>query len=118
MKVLIVDDSCTMRRILKTQLEGLGINVTVEAANGEEALGVLQKNMPVDIIMLDWNMPVMDGITFLKTVRKEAAYKAVRIFMCTSESERTRVVEALKEGANNYIVKPFTPETVKEKLGL
>jgi two-component system chemotaxis response regulator CheY len=115
---LIVDDSSTMRRIIKTQLEGMGVSAILEASNGEEALGVLQQNMPIDIIMLDWNMPVMDGITFLKKVRTDATYKPVKIIMCTSESEKTRVVEALKEGANNYIVKPFTPEAVKEKLGL
>jgi two-component system, chemotaxis family, chemotaxis protein CheY len=118
MKILIVDDSSTMRRILKTQLEGLGVTAIAEASNGEEALGALKNNMPVDIIMLDWNMPVMDGMSFLKMVRKDAAYKGVKIVMCTSESEKTRVVEAIKEGANNYIVKPFTPETVKEKLGI
>jgi two-component system chemotaxis response regulator CheY len=118
MKVLVVDDSTTMRRIIKMQLEGMGITSIVEASNGEEALGVLQQNMPVDIIMLDWNMPIMDGITFLKKARADATYKNVKIIMCTSESEKTRVVEALKEGANNYIVKPFTPESVKEKLGL
>jgi two-component system, chemotaxis family, chemotaxis protein CheY len=118
MKVLVVDDSTTMRRIIKTQLEGMGISSIVEASNGEEAFGVLQQNMPVDIIMLDWNMPVMDGITFLKKARADATYKNVKIIMCTSESEKSRVVEALKEGANNYIVKPFTPEGVKEKLGL
>ncbi len=118
MKILIVDDSTTMRRIIKTQLEGMGVSTILEASNGEEAVGVLQQNMPIDIIMLDWNMPVMDGITFLKKVRADAAYKPVKIIMCTSESEKTRVVEALKEGANNYIVKPFTPDAVKEKLGL
>jgi two-component system, chemotaxis family, chemotaxis protein CheY len=118
MKFLIVDDSTTMRRIIKTQLEGMGMSSILEASNGEEALGVLEKNMPVDIIMLDWNMPVMDGITFLKKVRADGTYKGVKIIMCTSESEKSRVVEALKEGANNYIVKPFTPEAVKEKLGL
>lgn len=118
MKILIVDDSTTMRRIIKTQLETMGVSAIVEASNGEEALGVLQQNMPVDIIMLDWNMPVMDGITFLKKVRADGTYKNVKIIMCTSESEKSRVVEALKEGANNYIVKPFTPEAVKEKLGL
>jgi two-component system, chemotaxis family, chemotaxis protein CheY len=118
MKILVVDDSNTMRRIVKTQLAGLGVATVVEASNGDEALGVLQNSMPVDIIMLDWNMPVMDGMTFLKAVRKNPAYKSVKVIMCTSESEKTKVVEALKEGANNYIIKPFTPETVKEKLGL
>jgi two-component system chemotaxis response regulator CheY len=118
MKVLIVDDSTTMRRIIKTQLKGMGVSFPLEASNGEEAMSVLQKNMPVDIIMLDWNMPVMDGITFLKKVRADAKYNDVKIIICASESEKSRVVEALKEGANNYIVKPFTPEAVKEKLGL
>jgi two-component system, chemotaxis family, chemotaxis protein CheY len=118
MKILIVDDSSTMRRILKMQLSGLGVCSVIEASNGDEALGVLQSNMPVDMIMLDWNMPVMDGLTFLKAVRANAVYKAVKVIMCTSESEKARVVEALKEGANNYIIKPFTPETVKEKLGI
>jgi len=63
-------------------------------------------------------MPIMDGLTFLKTVRSDATYKDVKVIMCTSESEKTRVVEALKSGANNYIIKPFTPEALKEKLGL
>jgi two-component system chemotaxis response regulator CheY len=74
--------------------------------------------MPIDIVLLDWNMPVMDGITFLKTVRADEAYKDVKVVMCTSESEKSRVVEALKSGANNYIIKPFTPDALKEKLGL
>jgi two-component system chemotaxis response regulator CheY len=68
--------------------------------------------------MLDWNMPVMDGITFLRKVRENPAYKSVKIIMCTSESEKSKVVEALKAGANNYIVKPFKPEALKEKLGI
>ena len=74
--------------------------------------------MPIDMILLDWNMPVMDGFTFLKKVRADDAYKQVKVIMCTSESEKSRVVEALKAGANNYIVKPFSPEALKEKLGI
>lgn len=118
MRIMLVDDSNTMRRIQKTQLIGLGITDVVEATNGEEALEVLASNMPVDLILLDWNMPVMDGMSFLKKVRADAAYGAVKIFMCTSESEKPKVVEALKAGANNYIIKPFTPEVLSEKLGL
>ena len=118
MKVLLVDDSNTMRRIQKTQLEGLGIKDIVEAGNGEEALTQLKANMPIDLILLDWNMPVMDGITFLGNVRKDGTFSNVKIIMCTSESEKSKVVEALKAGANNYIVKPFTPEALKEKLGM
>jgi two-component system chemotaxis response regulator CheY len=96
----------------------MGITDIVEAGNGEEALAQLQKNMPVDIILLDWNMPVMDGFTLLQKVRADGTYREVKIFMCTSESEKSKVVEALKAGANNYIVKPFTPEALKEKLGI
>jgi len=118
MKVLLVDDSVTMRRIQKTQLNSLGINDVIEAGDGEEAYKKLTENMPIDLIMLDWNMPVMDGITLLRKVRSENKYQGVKIIMCTSESEKTKVVDALKSGANNYLVKPFTPEALKEKLGL
>ncbi len=118
MKILLVDDSATMRRIQKTQLGNLGITDIVEAGDGEQATAQLESNMPVDVVLLDWNMPVMDGFTFLKNTRANAAYKDVKIIMCTSESEKSKVVEALKAGANNYIVKPFTPEALKEKLGL
>jgi len=118
MKVLLVDDSNTMRRIQKTQINGLGITDVIEAADGEEGLKKLQENMPIDLIMLDWNMPIMDGLTFLKNLRADSNYKNVKVIMCTSESEKTRVVDALKAGANNYLVKPFTPEALKEKLGL
>ena len=118
MKILLVDDSATMRRIQKTQLSGLGISDVVEAGDGSEAMDKLKDNMPIDIIMLDWNMPVMDGFTFLQKVREDATFKSVKIIMCTSESEKSRVVEALKAGANNYLVKPFTPEALKEKLGI
>lgn len=118
MKILLVDDSATMRRIQKTQLGGLGVTDIVEAGNGDEALGVLEKNMPVDVILLDWNMPVMDGLEFLKNIRQSGTFKDVKVVMCTSESEKPKVIEALKAGANNYIVKPFQPEALKEKLGL
>ena len=118
MKVLLVDDSLTMRRIQKTQLTNLGIKTVIEASDGEEALTQLNQNMPIDYILLDWNMPVMDGLTFLKKAREDDSYKDVKIIMCTSESEKGRVVEALKAGANNYIVKPFPPEALKEKLGI
>lgn len=118
MRILLVDDSATMRRIQRTQLSNLGMTDMVEAANGEEALEVLAASHPVDIVLLDWNMPVMDGLTFLKKVRSNSSYSGVKIIMCTSESEKKKVIEAMKEGATNYIVKPFTPESLKEKLGL
>ena len=116
--MLLVDDSVTMRRIQKTQINGLGITDIIEAGDGQEALGKLKSNMPIDMVLLDWNMPVMDGMAFLKTVRADASFKDVKVIMCTSESEKSKVVEALKAGANNYIVKPFTPEALKEKIGM
>lgn len=118
MRVLLVDDSVTMRRIQKTQLNSLGISDIVEAGDGEEALTKLSNSMPVDLIMLDWNMPVMDGITLLKKIRTENQYQSIKVIMCTSESEKNKVVDALKSGANNYLIKPFTPDALKEKLGL
>jgi two-component system, chemotaxis family, chemotaxis protein CheY len=118
MRILLVDDSSTMRRIQKNQIMGLGISDVHEAENGQEAWDKLSALMPVDLILLDWNMPVMDGFSLLKKVRAEPTFKQVKIIMCTSESEKSRVVEALKAGANNYIVKPFSPEALKEKLGI
>ncbi|MGM0461036.1 MAG: response regulator [Fibrobacterota bacterium] len=118
MKILLVDDSSTMRRIQKTQLKNLGVDTVLEAEDGVEGLKVLSQNMPVDTILLDWNMPRMDGLTMLEEVRKNGAYADVKIIMCTSESEKTKVITALKAGANQYMVKPFTPDVLKEKLGL
>jgi two-component system chemotaxis response regulator CheY len=118
MKILLVDDSTTMRRIQKTQLAQLGISDVQEAADGDEAFSMLESNIPVDLILLDWNMPVMDGLTLLKKIRAIEKYKQVKIIMCTSESEKSKVIEAIKAGATNYIVKPFTPEALRDKLGL
>lgn len=118
MKVLIVDDSTTMRRIEKTQLTAMGITDFLEADNGQAGLEVLAANMPVDIVTLDINMPVMDGMTALRAIRANPAYNAVKIVMVTSESEKTKVVEAVQAGANNYVVKPFSPDILKQKLGL
>ena len=117
MKLLLVDDSATMRRIQKTQLTALGISAIEEAGDGQQALDKIAAG-GIDMVLLDWNMPVMDGITCLKAIRANAANANVKVVMCTSESEKEKVMEALKAGANNYIVKPFTPEALKEKLGI
>ncbi|MGM0444489.1 MAG: response regulator [Fibrobacterota bacterium] len=118
MKVLLVDDSSTMRRIQANQLKQLGVTDVVQAENGKDALQKLQENMPLDVVLLDWNMPVMDGYECLKAIRGNKSYAGLKVFMCTSESEKSNVLEALKAGANNYIVKPFTPDVLKEKIGL
>ena len=118
MRVMLVDDSTTMRRIQKNQLNKIGIDDVVEAGDGQDAYEKLGPSMPIDLVLLDWNMPIMDGLTFLKKVRSEEAYKDLKIVMCTSEAEKSRVFEAMKAGANNYIIKPFDPDTLKSKLKL
>lgn len=118
MRMLLVDDSATMRRIQRTQLNGLGVFNIIEASNGEEALVQIENKGPIRWILLDWNMPVMDGFAFLKKVRAEAKYKDIVIIMCTSEAEKSNVIQAIRAGANNYLIKPFTPEALKEKLGI
>lgn len=115
MKLMLVDDSTTIRRIQRNVLEKIGIKDIVEASDGQDALNKLSES-PVDLILLDWNMPKMDGFTFLKTIRGMDKFKSVKVIMCTSESEKTKIVDAIKAGANSYVVKPFTPEILEEKL--
>ena len=113
--VITVDDSSTMRRIIKNTLHKLGFSNILEAANGVEALDVLAKN-DVDIIVTDWNMPEMDGLTFVKTLRSKEEYKEIPILMITTEAAKEDILTALKSGVNNYVVKPFTPDTLQEKI--
>ena len=113
--ILTVDDSSTMRRIIKNTLNKIGFGNVLEAGNGVEALEVLSKNS-VDLIITDWNMPEMDGLTFVKTVRANKEYDEVPILMVTTEAAKEDILMALKSGVNNYIVKPFTPDTLKEKV--
>jgi two-component system chemotaxis response regulator CheY len=111
MKFLVVDDSSTMRRIIKNSLKRIGFEDIVEAENGRDAL---EKLTDVDIILTDWNMPEMDGLEFVKRIR--ASDSKIPILMVTTNAAKDDIVEALKNGVNNYIVKPFTPETLKEKV--
>lgn len=113
MKVLILDDSKTMLRIISNTLKRIGQDNLVTTENGLEGLEAFNKES-FDLIMTDWNMPVMDGLTFVKEIRK--INKDIPIVMITTEGGKTSVIEALKAGVNNYIVKPFTPQTLKEKL--
>ncbi len=116
MKILVVDDSSTMRRIIINTLNKLGYKNVVEASNGLEALAVLKENPDVSLILTDWNMPEMDGLTFVQTLRKSKTFGKVPIIMITTMGAKEDIVKALKAGVNNYIVKPFTPQILKEKI--
>jgi len=113
--IITVDDSSTMRRIIKNTLTKLGFSNILEAANGVEGLDVLAKNT-VDMIITDWNMPEMDGLTFVKTLRSKEEYKDTPILMVTTEAAKEDILTALRSGVNNYVVKPFTPDTLQEKV--
>ena len=115
MHALIVDDSTTMRMILKAHLKKLGFEVT-EAINGIDALDRLKAMATADLVMVDWNMPEMDGLTFIRAVRTEVAYAALPMMMVTTNTDRSHVAEALDAGANEYIMKPFTRDMIREKL--
>lgn len=113
--IITVDDSSTMRRIIKNTLQKLGFASVLEAGNGIEALEVMAKNK-IDMIVTDWNMPEMDGLTFVKTVRQKDQYKETPILMITTEAAKEDILTALRSGVNNYVVKPFTPDTLQEKV--
>ena len=115
MNVLVVDDFATMRRIVKGVLKDLGFKNIVEADNGSSALKELSKE-DFGLIVSDWNMPKMTGLDLLKAVRANDKYKDIPFIMVTAEGQKDNVLEAIKAGVSNYIVKPFTPETLREKL--
>jgi len=115
MQALIVDDSTTMRMILKAYLQKMGFTVT-EAVNGLDALVKLRAMGKADVVLVDWNMPEMDGLDFVKAVRAEIGYAAMPLMMVTTNSEREHVELALEAGANEYVMKPFTGAMIREKL--
>lgn len=115
MKILVVDDFSTMRRIIKNLLRDLGFTNTAEADDGLTALPMLQ-NGDFDFLVTDWNMPGMQGIDLLKAVRADAKLANMPVLMVTAEQKREQIVEAAQAGVNGYIVKPFTAQTLKEKL--
>jgi two-component system chemotaxis response regulator CheY len=117
MHALVVDDSRTVRKVLTGYLKTLGFDVTV-AGNGLEALDHLHGMDKADVVLVDWNMPKMDGIAFLRAIRAEVAYAALPVMIVTTNAERSQVAEALEAGANEYIMKPFTQDMVREKLEL
>ena len=115
MKILIVDDFSTMRRIIKNLLRDLGFNNTSEADDGTSALPMLQAGS-FDFLVTDWNMPGMQGIDLLKAVRADAKLAKLPVLMVTAESKREQIVEAAQAGVSGYVVKPFTAITLKEKI--
>lgn len=115
MRVLIVDDSGTMRRIIRNNLKFAGFDDAVEAGNGVEGLAVLEGN-PIGLVITDWNMPEMNGIEFVKAIRSKDQYKTLPILMITTMAEKEEIMVALSAGVSNYIVKPFDAETLKKKL--
>ena len=115
MKILVVDDFSTMRRIVKNVLKQLGFENIDEAEDGVQALAKL-KSGSYGFVVTDWNMPNMDGLDFFKAARQEPALKNLPFLMVTAEAEKEKVITAIQAGVNNYIVKPFTAEIFKEKM--
>lgn len=115
LRFLVVDDFSTMRRIIKNLLHDLGYANVTEADDGNTALPILQQGN-VDFLITDWNMPGMPGLDLLKAVRADAKLKAMPVLMLTAEAKREQIVEAAQAGVNGYVIKPFTAQTLKEKL--
>lgn len=115
MKILIVDDFSTMRRIIKNLLRDLGFNNTSEAEDGAAGLAALRAG-DFDFLVTDWNMPGMQGIDLLKAVRADTKLANLPVLMVTAEARRDQIVEAAQAGVNGYVVKPFTAATLKEKI--
>jgi two-component system chemotaxis response regulator CheY len=115
MRVLVVDDFATMRKIIKNVLKQISIDNVVEAENGKHALSVLRSDN-IDFIISDWIMPEMTGIEFLRACKEDEQIKNIPFVMVTAEAQKDSVLEAIKSGVDNYIVKPFTPEKLKEVI--
>ena len=116
-KILVVDDMAAMRNILKTLLAQLGYKNVDEAEDGKQALEILKQNPnKYGLVITDWNMPNMTGIELVQAIRSDEQLKHLPILMVTAEAKKENVLMAIKAGVNNYIVKPFTAETLKEKI--
>jgi two-component system chemotaxis response regulator CheY len=116
MRILIVDDFSTMRRIIKNLLNDLGYTNTAEAEDGNSALTALSQGS-FEFVVTDWNMPGMTGIELLKAIRADERFKTLPVLMVTAEAKREQIIEAAQNGVNGYIIKPFTAQTLEEKLG-
>jgi two-component system, chemotaxis family, chemotaxis protein CheY len=118
MRALLIDDSRTMRSILKRALSPLGFDQFAEAGDGAEALVRLTELGSFDVAFVDWNMPNMNGLELVKAVRKNGDYAEMKLVMCTTESDLQHVQSAMEAGANEYVMKPFTPDMIGEKLSM
>lgn len=117
-KAIVIDDSRAIRMILANTLAELGYEVS-QAANGKEGLAVVERESdPISLILVDWNMPEMNGLEFVKHLRANARYSSIPLMMVTTETEISQMVAALEAGANEYVMKPFTKEIIADKLRL
>lgn len=118
MKFLVVDDSVTMRRIVVNTLKAIGYNQYVEAEDGKDAMDKLRTDLAINFIITDWNMPVMSGLELTKSVRSDDRTKGLPILMVTTRGVKEDIVQALQARVSNYVVKPFTPQILKDKIDL
>lgn len=116
LKFLVVDDSVTMRRIVVNSLKTIGHNEFVEAGDGREALTKLQSDDSINFVITDWNMPDVSGLELVKSIRSDDKFGAIPILMVTTRGLKEDILEALQAKVNNYVVKPFTPQVLKEKI--
>lgn len=115
MKVLVVDDFATMRRIVRNAVKQIGFTKIIEAEDGNDALRELKRE-EVGLVLCDWNMPNMDGLDLLKAVRGDESLKGIPFIMVTAEGQKDNILEAIKAGVSSYIMKSFTPKTREEKI--
>jgi len=116
LKFLVVDDSVTMRRIVLNSLKGLGYSQFLEAGDGKEAIDVLNANDSISFVITDWNMPNVSGLDLVKAIRQHPKYSTIPILMVTTRGVKDDIMEALHAKVNNYVIKPFTPQILKEKI--
>lgn len=115
MRILIVDDSATMRRIIRNNLKAMGYDAVVEAENGQSALAKLASER-IELVITDWSMPVMTGLELIHAIRSNPAHANLPVLMLTAVCQREDIVQAIQAGINGYIVKPFEPDTLKAKI--
>jgi two-component system chemotaxis response regulator CheY len=118
MRAMIVDDSRAMRSLLRQILDENGIEVVAEAENGQQALERLGAIGPIELTLLDWNMPVMNGFELLCELRKDPKWKSMRVMLVTTETEASQILRALDAGADEYLIKPFCKEALRDKLSV